>query len=87
MSDFIRTPEQLEAENRTLKVYAKTLEKERKSLIENQAELEAKFKWYEEQLKHNKNKMYGTSSEKTNSNYEQLNLFNEAESRARGNRC
>lgn len=75
----MRTPEQLEAENRTLKVYASNLEKEKKSLLENQAELESKLKWYEEQLKLNKKKLYGASSEKTDSDCEQLNLFNEAE--------
>lgn len=75
----MRTPEQLEAENRTLKVYASTLEQEKKSLAEEKAELEVKLKWYEEQLKLNKKKMYGASSEKTESDGEQLNLFNEAE--------
>lgn len=77
--NIMRTPEQLEAENRTLKVYASNLEKEKKSLAEEKAELEAKLKWYEEQLKLNKKRMYGASSERTDSDSEQLNLFNEAE--------
>jgi len=41
------------------------------------AELEALVKYYEEQLRLNKHRQFGTSSEK--SEYDQLNLFNEAE--------
>ncbi len=40
-------------------------------------ELEAKLKWYEEQLKLNAQKQYGSSSEKISE--EQLSMFNEAE--------
>ena len=42
-------------------------------------ELNAKLKYYEEQLKLNKKRLFGSSSEKTDECYEQLNLFNEAE--------
>lgn len=42
-------------------------------------ELNAKLKYYEEQLKLNKKRMFGSSSEKTEEGYEQINLFNEAE--------
>jgi hypothetical protein len=42
-------------------------------------ELEKLNKWYEEQLKLNKKRMYGASSEKTDEALDQLNFFNEAE--------
>jgi hypothetical protein len=40
-------------------------------------ELNAKLKWYEEQFRLNKQKCFGASSEKTDS--DQLSIFNEAE--------
>ena len=52
---------------------------------ENQAlkskiiELEKLNQWYIEQLKLSKKKIFGSSSEKTDECYEQINLFNEAE--------
>lgn len=46
-------------------------------LEQQNAELNAKLKWYEEQFRLSRQKQFGTSSEKTIP--EQLNLFNEAE--------
>lgn len=43
------------------------------------AKLEKLNKWYEEQLKLSRKRMFGASSEKTDEAQEQLNLFNEAE--------
>jgi len=43
-------------------------------------ELKAKLRWFEEQFRLSRRKMYGRSSEKTNSGEgEQLSFFNEAE--------
>ncbi|MFZ5634177.1 MAG: IS66 family transposase, partial [Bacillota bacterium] len=47
------------------------------SLEQQNAELNARLKWYEEQFRLSRQKQYGASSEKTNP--EQLSLFNEAE--------
>ncbi|MDD4590338.1 MAG: IS66 family transposase, partial [Parabacteroides sp.] len=46
-------------------------------LEQQNAELDAKLKWYEEQFRLSRQKQFGASSEKTSP--EQLNLFNEAE--------
>ena len=55
--------------------------KSQKSQLENDvAELKKLNKWYEEQLKLSKKRMFGSSSEKTDEAYGQLNFFNEAES-------
>jgi transposase len=43
------------------------------------AELSAKLKWYEEQFRLAQQKRFGASSEKTNPDQLELNLFNEAE--------
>lgn len=52
--------------------------KERNEKLEMEKEtLEAKLKWYEEQLRLSQHQKFGTSSEKTNP--DQLSLFNEAE--------
>lgn len=66
------TTEQLFAENEALKSQLKDKEKQ---IIE----LETLNKWYAEQLKLNKKRLFGSSSEKTDECYEQINLFNEAE--------
>lgn len=63
---FMLTYEQLLAENEALK--------------QDNAKLEKLNKWYEEQLKLNRKKLFGASSER--SDMDQLNLFNEAESEA-----
>ena len=63
---FLSTQTQLETENAKLKARVK--------------ELEALNKWYEEQLKLNRQKQFGASSEKTQrDDLVQINLFNEAE--------
>lgn len=49
-------------------------------LEQQNAELDAKLKWYEEQFRLSRQKQFGASSEKTSD--EQLNLFNEAEDSA-----
>lgn len=55
------------------------LQNEQIQILEQQnAELNAKLKWYEEQLKLQRQRLYGASSEKTDYP-EQINLFNEAE--------
>ncbi len=46
-------------------------------LVQKNEELTAKLNWYEEQFRLSQQKLYGASSEKTNS--EQLSIFNEAE--------
>lgn len=50
-------------------------------LEQKNAELNAKLKWYEEQLKLQRQRQFGASSEKTDYP-EQINLFNEAEDSA-----
>ena len=47
------------------------------NLEQQNAELDAKLKWYEEQFRLSRQKQFGASSEKTST--EQINLFNEAE--------
>ena len=49
-------------------------------LEQQNAELNARLRWYEEQLRLSRQKQFGASSEKTEA--EQLNLFNEAEDTA-----
>ena len=58
-----------------------TLQAENELLKEENAQLELKLKWFEEQHRLHLNKMYGRSSEKTSP--EQLSLFNEAEKEAK----
>lgn len=55
-----------------------TLKMQNKSLAEDNEKLQKLNEWYEQQLKLNRKKMYGQSSEHTD--MDQLNLFNEAES-------
>jgi len=49
-------------------------------LQQQNAELNAKLKWYEKQIRLSRQKQFGASSEKTTP--EQINLFNEAEDNA-----
>ena len=49
-------------------------------LLAKVEQLEKLNKWYEEQLKLNRKKMFGASSER--SDMDQLNLFNESEAEA-----
>lgn len=48
-------------------------------LAQQNAELEAKLKWYEEQFRLAQQKRFGASSEKTHPDQLEMNLFNEAE--------
>lgn len=48
-------------------------------LEQQNAELTAKLKWYEEQFRHAQQKRFGASSEKSNLDQMELALFNEAE--------
>lgn len=48
-------------------------------LDQQNGELMAKLKWYEEQFRLSKERLYGASSEKTDSEQMELQLFNEAE--------
>lgn len=50
-------------------------------LEQQKAELEAKVKWFEEQLRLNQHRQFGKSSEQTNAN--QFELFNEPEAEAK----
>lgn len=56
------------------------LQERRLKLEQQNAELSAKLKWYEEQFRLSQQKKFGASSERTNS--DQLQLFNEAEEEA-----
>lgn len=48
-------------------------------LVQQNAELAAKLKWYEEQFRLAQQKRFGASSEKTHPDQLEMNLFNEAE--------
>ncbi|MED1603678.1 IS66 family transposase [Alkalihalophilus marmarensis] len=63
----------------TSQATTKDLEKRVSSLEEQNAELTAKIKWYEEQFRLSKQRQFGTSSEKTNADQLELPLFNEVE--------
>ncbi|MEI7028434.1 IS66 family transposase, partial [Paenibacillus sp. y28] len=55
------------------------LEQENTKQARELAELSAKLKWYEEQFRLAQQKRFGASSEKTDPDQVELNLFNEAE--------
>ncbi|MEK5060519.1 transposase [Paenibacillus sp. FSL H7-0326] len=55
------------------------LEQKTAKLEQQNAELSTKLKWYEEQFRLAQQKRFGASSEKTNPDQLELNLFNEAE--------
>ncbi|WP_397379437.1 IS66 family transposase [Paenibacillus sp. YYML68] len=55
------------------------LQQQNKKLEEQNVELSAKLKWYEEQFRLAQQKRFGSSSEKTHPDQLELNLFNEAE--------
>jgi len=64
----------------TTTVTIEELMKENSLLKQEIEELKAKLRWFEEQFRLSRQKMYGRSSEKTNSGEgEQLSFFNEAE--------
>ena len=69
---LMATTEELFSEIQALKSQLTDKEKKIK-------ELEKLNQWYIEQLKLSKKKIFGSSSEKTDECYEQINLFNEAE--------
>ena len=50
------------------------------TLEQQNAELNARIKWFEEQLRLSRQRQFGTSSDKTSP--EQINLFNEVETTA-----
>lgn len=64
-----------EAESLTLE----QLQQQNARLEQQNAELSAKLKWYEEQFHLAQQKRFGASSEKTHPDQLELNLFNEAE--------
>ncbi|MBE0339743.1 hypothetical protein E4V51_18960 [Paenibacillus sp. 28ISP30-2] len=55
------------------------LQQQKVKLKQQNAELTAKLKWYEEQFRLAQHKRFGTSSEKTPPNKLEMNQFNEAE--------
>lgn len=61
-----------------------SLQNECALLKQENEELTAKLKWYEEQFRLNKQKRFGASSEKKDS--DQLSIFNEAERESRSNK-
>ncbi|AST58296.1 transposase IS66 [Thermoanaerobacterium thermosaccharolyticum] len=64
----------------TAAVTIEELMKENSILKQEIEELKAKLRWFEEQFRLSRQKMYGRPSEKTNSeDGEQLSFFNEAE--------
>ncbi|SFS45247.1 IS66 family transposase [Marininema halotolerans] len=56
-----------------------SLEEQNTSLEQQNIELAAKLKWFEEQFRLSKQRQFGTSSEKSDSDQLELDLFNEAE--------
>lgn len=58
------------------------LEEQNTQLIKQNSELAARLSWLEEQFRLNQQRMFGSSSEKTISNSDQLELFNELEKEA-----
>lgn len=56
------------------------LNKENETLKKEKTELELKLKWYEEQFRLQKQKLFGRSSEKSTLAEGQISIFNEAES-------
>jgi len=59
-----------------------SLQKQCVSLTQQNAELKQKIAWYEEKLRLQQQRRFGTSSERTNPDSVQLDLFNEAETEA-----
>ncbi len=59
------------------------LQERYEKLEQQNAELTAKVKWFEEQFRLSQQRRFGSSSERTVSDAEQLELFNEAESEAK----
>lgn len=66
-------------EKRAESLTPEELQQQNEKLVRQNAELSAKLKWYEEQFRLAQHKRFGASSEKTNPDQLELNLFNEAE--------
>ena len=66
-------------ENRAESLTIKELQLQNTKLEQQNAELSAKLKWYEEQFRLAQHKRFGASSEQTHPDQMELNLFNEAE--------
>ncbi|OXS52121.1 IS66 family transposase [Cohnella sp. CIP 111063] len=66
-------------ENRPKSLTLEQLQQQNAKQEQQIAELSAKLKWYEEQFRLAQQKRFGASSEKTNLDQIELNLFNEAE--------
>jgi transposase len=66
-------------DKRTDSLTLEQLQQQNAKLAEQNAELSAKLKWYEEQFRLAQHKRFGASSEKTSPDQLELNLFNEAE--------
>lgn len=64
---------------RTESLTLEQLQQQNAKLEQQNAELSAKLKWYEEQWRLSQQKRFGASSEKTHLDQLELNLFNEAE--------
>ncbi len=65
--------------NETESLTLEQLQQQNKKLEQQNTELSAKLKWYEEQFRLAQQKRFGASSEKTHPDQLELNLFNEAE--------
>ncbi|MFC5773216.1 IS66 family transposase [Ectobacillus antri] len=59
-----------------------SLETQNLELEKQKAELEAKLRWFQEQFRLHQQRQFGASSEKTDRDQLELNLFNEAETEA-----
>ena len=71
--------EKLKAENELLKAEKSSLEVQKSNLELENKKLQFLNKYYEDQLKLNRKKKFGSSSEQMDFNMEQLSFFNEAE--------
>ncbi|WP_138753598.1 IS66 family transposase [Paenibacillus sinopodophylli] len=65
--------------NETESLTLEQLQQQNEKLEQQNTELSAKLKWYEEQFRLAQQKRFGASSEKTHPDQLELNLFNEAE--------
>lgn len=70
--------EELKNSNKELETKVTKLSAENAEIEKDNKHLQERLNWFTEQLKTNKKKMFGASSEQLD--YEQINLFNEAES-------
>lgn len=73
------TSNSIHMDNRAEFPTLENLQQQNNELAQQLVELSAKLKWCEEQFRLAQQKRFGASSEKTNSDQMELNLFNEAE--------